>query len=404
MAWKHKYGAPAALLTALLLLALQACTRAGANVDAKEADAVPVRAVSAALRDVPLELEAVGNVEPLQTVAVKARVAGQITQITFAEGQTVAKGQLLFRIDRGALEQQATEQQAELARDGALEAQARAVATRDSAAERQNRADAEVAEKLGALGVLAGQRVHQLMTAHDTSSAALHSDQAAIEAATATKQADRARLAQTRLTLGHTDVVAPIAGRAGAVLVQAGNLVRDNDATLVSLVQLSPISVSFGIPEQSLAEVQQLSRAGALQVEASTGSGTAVAGRLAFIDNAVDRGSGSVRLKAVFANTDETLWPGEFVTVRLRLSVERGRIVVPASAIENGLNGKYVWLARSGKAVIAPVSVLRTWKPPQGAEQAVLGGGVRPGDTVVTEGQLRLTEGARVAVPGVPAR
>ena len=401
MTGKHKYGLKA-LLAAGLCLPLSACTRASAKVDAKEADAIPVRAVPAVSRDVPVEVNAVGNVETLENVAVKPRVAGQIEQVAFAEGQTVAKGQLLFRIDRQTLEQQAAGQQAELARDAALEDQARAVAARDSAAERQNRANAGVAEKLGALGVLSGQRVDQLMTASDTSHAALASDQAAMEAAAGTTRADRVRLAQTRLELGRTDVVAPIAGRAGAILVQAGNLAQDSQTTLVTLMQLSPIAVSFGLPEQSLADVQRLNRAGTLLVEASAGSGQAAAGKLMFIDNTVDRTSGTVRLKAIFPNAGEALWPGEFVAVRLRLRIEPGRMVVPTSAIENGLDGKYVWLAHSGKAIVAPVTVLRTYKPPQGAEQAVLGSGIRLNDLVITEGQLRLTEGSRVALLGAP--
>lgn len=151
--------------------------------------------------------------------------------------------------------------------------------------------------------------------------------------------------------------------------------------------------------------MQRLNAQGPLAVEASTGAGTSLEGRLVFIDNTVDATTGTIKLKATFPNTDEALWPGEFVNVRLRLRVEAGRTVVPASAVQDGLDGKYVWLVRSGFVTTAPVILLRTHKPVDGPEQAVIGGGVHPGDTVVTEGQLRLTPNARVSLlDAIPAQ
>jgi len=199
-----------------------------------------------------------------------------------------------------------------------------------------------------------------------------------------------------------TDVVAPITGRAGAVTVKAGNLVRDNDTTLVTLLQLAPIFVTFGIPEQSLSEVRRLNAAGQLTVTASidgtNGNAPAFEGHLAFIDNTVDATTGTIRLKAIFPNAGDALWPGEFANVRLRLGMETRRIVVPESSIQNGLDGKYVWVIKSGTASIAPVNVLRTYRPPAGPEQAIVGSGIKPGDMVVTEGQLRLTPGATIGM------
>jgi multidrug efflux system membrane fusion protein len=185
-------------------------------------------------------------------------------------------------------------------------------------------------------------------------------------------------------------------------MVKAGNMVRDNDTTLVTLLQLAPIYVTFGIPEQSLPEVRRLNAAGQLIVKASTDANTASSsgteGHLAFIDNTVNPTTGTIRLKAVFPNTDSALWPGEFVSVRLRLGMETGRTVVPEASIQEGLDGKYVWLAKSGTASTTPVTVLRTYRPPTGAEQAIIGNGIKPGDMVVTEGQLRLTPGATVSL------
>jgi multidrug efflux system membrane fusion protein len=383
-------------------LPLTSCSRLVAKTDAASSIAVPVRAIVAAARDVPLEISAVGNVEAIESVEVKSRIAGQIKELAFAEGQTVSKGQLLFTMDSEALQRQAAEQQAELERDAAIEQQARAVVARDAASQKQSQSEAEIAQKLGTLGVISGQRVNQLVTTSDTARAALRSDQAAVDAAEGTTKADRARLGQTQLQLSYTHVIAPISGRAGAAMVKTGNMVRENDTTLVSLLQLAPIYIIFGIPEQSLSKVQRLNANGPLSVEASNSDGSSFEGYLVFIDNRVDATSGTIRLKAVFPNADGALWPGQFVNVHLRLRMETGRIVVPGSAIQNGLDGKYAWLIRSDRAMMAPVTVLRTYRSENGPEQAIIGRGISAGDTIVTEGQLRLTPGARISLIETP--
>lgn len=405
---------PSAWLAALICFPLSSCTRVAAKANPSATEAIPVRAARAVSEDVPLEIAAVGNVEALDNVDVKSRIAGQVNRVAFAEGQSVSKGQLLFSIDREALERQMAEERANLERDAAMEQQARAVVARDAAAEKQSRSEADVGRQLGNLGVISGQRVSQLTATSETSQAALLADQAAVEAAVGSTRADRARLAETQLQLRFTDVVAPIGGRAGAVMVKAGNMVRDNDTTLVTLRQLAPINVTFGIPEQSLSEVRRLNAARQLTVDASidsantsgpgknSNSGNASSlvqgGHLVFIDNIVDATTGTIRLKAVFPNTDNALWPGEFVNVRLRLGMEARRTVVPESSVQDGVDGKYVWLLQSGVASTEPVTVLRTYRPPNGPEQAILGSGIKPGAMVVTEGQLRLTAGASVAL------
>jgi len=385
------------LLTAASLTATS-CSRVAAKTNAPGADDIPIRAVHAVAQDVPLDIAAVGNVESVDTVEVKSRIAGQVERVAFQEGENVAKGQLLFLIDRAALERQAAEQRAELARDAAMEQQARAIVARDAASQRQSQSEADVAAKLGDLGVISGQRVAQLTTTRDTASANLHSDEAAVVAAEAARKADQARLGATELQLSRTNVVAPFAGRVGAVMVKAGNIVAENGTTLVTLLQMTPIDVTFGVPEQVLSDVRRLNAHGALTVEASHGSGGSEEGRLAFIDNAVDATTGTIRLKAIFPNKDGALWPGEFVHVRLRLRIDTGKTVIPNASVEDGINGKYVWLVRSGRASMTPVSVMRTYLPEQGPELAVIGSGVRPGDLVVTEGQLRLAADARVSL------
>jgi multidrug efflux system membrane fusion protein len=387
-----------ALVWALISLTPASCSRWTTNASAAVSEGVPVRTAVAVVQDVPLDISAVGNIEAINSVQVKSRIAGQVKRVAFEEGQNVTKGQLLFSIDLDTLQRQAEQQQAELERDTAMEQQARAVVARDTAAQKQSRSEADTALELAKDGILSRQRTDQLVTASETSGAILQSDRAAVEAAVGTVHADKARLAQTQLQLGFANVVAPITGRAGAVMVKAGNMVRDNDSTLVSLLQLAPIDVAFGVPEQSLAEIQRLNASGQLTVEVTNGDGPAHEGRLAFIDNTVDATSGTIRLKAAFPNTDGTLWPGEFVNVRLRLQMELGRTVIPSACVQDGMDGKYVWLIKSGIAMMTPVKVRRTYKPDQGPELAVLDRGIDPGSMVVKEGQLRLTSGAKVSL------
>jgi membrane fusion protein, multidrug efflux system len=379
-------------------LAVTSCSRVAAKTDVPGADDIPVRAVRAVAQDVPLDIVAVGNVESVDSVEVKSRIAGQVERVAFQEGENVAKGQLLFTIDRAALERQAAEQRAELVRDAAMEEQARAIVARDAASQRQSQSEADVAVKLGNLGVISGQRVDELTTARETASASLHSDEAAVVAAEGARKGDQARLDATELQLSETNVVAPIAGRVGAAVVKAGNIVAENGTTLVTLLQMTPIDVTFGVPEQVLSDVRRLNAQGALMVEVTHGGGGSEEGRLTFIDNAVDATTGTIRLKAIFPNKDGALWPGAFVHVRLRLRVDASRTVIPNASVEDGINGKYVWLVRSGRASMTPVTVVRTYLPEQGPELAVIGGGVRPGDMVVSEGQLRLTADARVSL------
>jgi membrane fusion protein, multidrug efflux system len=396
-----------AILCILVCIPLASCSRVVAHANTSPPEGVPVHVAHVLSQDVPLEIAAVGNVEAVERVDVKPRIAGQIRSVAFGEGQNVAKGQLLFTIDRDTVSRQQAQQQAELDRDIAMQQQAVAVAARDAASQRQSQSEADVAVKLGQLGVLSGQSVNQAVTASDTTRSSLHADQAAIAAAAGAVRADRARLAQTQLQLNFANVVAPIAGRAGAVMVKAGNVVLENDTTLVTLLQLAPIRVVFGVPEQALAEVQRLSAAGYLEVEAGTGDGSLAKGRLDFIDNTVDPATGTVRLKATFSNTDRALWPGEFVNVRLRLRVDAHQVVVPQSAIQQGLDGKYAWRIQSSVATMVPVTVLRTYRRATSSqaanEIAILGSGLSPGDVIVTEGQLRLTPGARVSLVDTPS-
>ena len=194
-------------------------------------------------------------------------------------------------------------------------------------------------------------------------------------------------MAQTQLQLAYTSIVAPITGRAGAINVKAGNLIKDNDAVMVTLLQMSPIYVTFGVPEQLLPQLHQ-----GLKVMASGKEGI-----LQFIDNSVDTATGTIKIKAVFENADRSLWPGEFVNVQARLSLEHDRLLVPSRTIQTGPQGKYVWILNPDQTVVMRnVDVLRIYKPDKSAEESVIGSGLKPGEQVISEGQLRLMPGAKV--------
>lgn len=357
---------------------------------------VPVRAVPAVATDVPLTVSAVGNVEAIASVDVKSRVAGQILRVMFGEGQNVEKGQLLFEIDPEPWQRQIAQIQADLVKDAALEQQARANVIKDQANIKQTQAAADRGLQLSKDGIFSKEQTEQVVATNGSALASLDADRAAVESAVAATKSDRARLSQTQLQLEYTKITAPITGRAGAISVKAGNLIKDNDAALVNILQISPIYVSFGVPEQLLPEVQKFNAKHPLLIQATNGDGETLTGQLKFIDNTVDMTTGAIKLKAEFQNQDHALWPGQFINVEARLNLEHDRILVPSSTIENGPQGKYVWVVNKGTAAMRPVNVLRNYKPAKEVEQAVIGSGLQPGDMVVSEGQMRLMPGAKV--------
>jgi multidrug efflux system membrane fusion protein len=361
--------------------------------------AVPVRAVAAESSDVPLQVSAVGNVEAISSVDVKSRVAGQIVRVNFREGDDVRQGQPLFEIDPEPLQRQVTELQADIAKDDALQQQARANVNKDEAQLKQARAMADRGLALAKDGIYSKEQTEQVTATADSAQASLEADRAAVESAAASKNADVAKLAETSLQLTYTKIAAPISGRAGAVSVKAGNLIKDNDTTLVNLLQVSPIYVSFGLPEQLLPEVRKYGAAHPLEITAIGADQQSVTGRLQFVDNTVDTTTGTVKMKAAFDNSKRILWPGQFVNVRAQLEIEHGRILIPSQTLQTGPDGKYVWVMNPADATVAmrPVTVLRLYQGATGAtEQAVVGTGLRAGEMVISEGQMRLAPGAKV--------
>lgn len=340
---------------------------AGNAAKASQQD-VPVVLVSVQRRNVPVSVEGIGNVEAIASVAVKSRVDGQIVKVAFADGDDVKPGQLLFEIDRRPALAQLRQAEGRLASDLALLAQARAQ-------------DA---------------RYQDLLQQRFISADGYQQYKTRLDSALANVEADRAAVDGARLQLEYCTIRAPIVGRAGRILIQQGNLVKANDSeALVVIKQLTPIFVNFSVPEQYLAQVRSADAA-LVTVVGSDADGQAVqtSGTLAFVDNAVDPATGTIKLRASVANRDGGLWPGQFVRAVLALGEQAGALVVPVDAVQTGPKGSYVFVVDAeGKAQRREVEVART----AGAD-AVLASGLAEGEQVVVDGQSRLVPGSPVLV------
>jgi multidrug efflux system membrane fusion protein len=353
------------------------CAKKDARAAVKET--IPVTVGTAARQDVPLEVRAIGHVEPYSMVALKARVGGEVTSVGFKDGQNVRKGDMLFEIDPRPYQ--------------ATLAQARAQLERDRAVAKNFEEDSK--------------RYADLVQKDYVTKEQYEGTRSAATAALATAKADEAAVENARLQLSYCTVTAPISARAGSVLVYPGNQVKGNDdKPLVVLNQIQPIYVTFSVPESSLAAIRQHARSvEKLKVTASPtsdpggpggaqGGEAPQAGELTFLDNTVDMTTGTIVLKATFPNENEALWPGEYVDVLLTLATEAGAIVVPTQAVQNGQSGQFVYVVRNDLTVESrPVKVSRTR-----GTLTVVSAGVKPGERIVTDGQLRLAPGSKVEV------
>ena len=359
----------------VVCLALSGCARSEAQPQqqASAPPAVPVAVGTAMRKAVPLDAGVVGTVEAYSTVSVRSQITGELTDVKFQQGDDVAEGQELFFLDRRPLEGALQQAQATLERDTAQAANAKAIMQRY--------------EQLVDRGIVAREQRDNARTSVAALEATLASDRAAVENA--------------KVQLQYATIRAPISGRTGALMVNAGNLVRANDqAPLVIINQITPIYVSFGLPEPLLPELRRYMARGTLRVEARPTNGDGLAsGTVTFIDNAVDQTTGTIKVKGTFPNADRQLWPGQFVNVVVRLMTETEALVVPSLAVQTGPDGSYVYLVKPDQTVdLRPVTVARV----VGAD-TVIKEGLAPGDTVVTDGHLRLIPGSRISVRGADA-
>lgn len=332
-------------------------------------------------------------------VQVKSQVAGPIERVAFTEGQNVKQGELLFTIDPRPFEDALHQAEAAVTRDQAMIVQAEAALRRDAAQAKFAETDATRYAELQKAGVVSRSQSDQARTSADVSRESASASQATIESSKAAMAADQAAVAAAKLNLSYCRITAPISGRTGNLLVHAGNLVKVNDVPLVVIHQIEPVFVNFAVPEQHLASVRRLSAAHKLSIGAFTSDnpGHRAEGTLTLIDNTVDTTTGTIKLKGTFENRDSMLWPGQFVTVVLTLESQVAT-VVPAEAVQSGQQGQYVYAVKPGNIVeMRPVTAGRTIE-----KKIVIEKGLAPGETVVTDGQLRLAPGAKIQVVDLP--
>ncbi len=354
---------------------------------------VPVSIAVAAEEAVPVQVRAIGTVEPSTTVQIKSQVAGELMSVHFTEGRDVNKDDLLFEIDPQPYRDALAQAEAAVSRDRAQQTQAQANVARDQAQAKSAEADAYRYEQLAKEGVAPTMQASQQRAAADAAHESVRADQAAIESARASLESDQAAVARAKLDLTYCEIRSPVSGRTGNLLVHPGNLIKVNDVPLVVINQVAPIFVSFGVPEEQLAAIRR--RAGDnLAVEASTDAepNQISRGRLKVVDNAVDTNTGTIRLKAVFDNTAHLLWPGQFVNVVLTLDTQGKATVVPSESVQDGQRGQFIFVVKPDQTVEPrQVTVMRTI-----GKKSVIAKGVTPGETVVTDGQLRLFPGAKI--------
>lgn len=340
---------------------------AAAQAPAPQRDArvVPVSVATAVRKPVPVRLDALGTVMPLASVALKSRLETEIVGVHFADGVEVNEGDLLFTLDSRAIEAQLLQAQGVLARDTAqLEG-----------VERDLRRYTELLKR----GAGTQLNVENAKTQGDMLRGTITADQSAVQ--------------NLQVQLSYTKIRASISGRISAAAVKVGNFVRPADATpLATIVQVRPIYVSFAVPQQELPEIRKALAQGSAHVAAVVpGEDRASAGRLTMIDNTVDAATGMVTLRATMDNADEALWPGALVNTQLTLRTEEA-VVLPSAAVQAGQNGAYVFVVKDGAAAFQPITVARTIGP-----ESVLASGLQGEETVVTDGQMLLSDGIKVS-------
>jgi multidrug efflux system membrane fusion protein len=348
---------------------LIACSRQQVAPRAAPANmAVPVTVATVTQKTVPVEVHAIGNAEAYSSVSVMAQVAGEVEKAYFQEGQDVKAGDLLFTLDRRPFEATLQQLEANLARDQAQLKNAEA--------------QAERMESLYHDGIVSKEQADTFRTNADALAASVRADEAAVKKA--------------RIDLAYCAILAPLSGRTGDLLVHPGNIVKANETILVLINQIHPIYVSFSVPEQNLAKIKKFQARGPLAVEALVPDDELPPskGALTFINNAVDSTTGTIELKASFQNSDNRLWPGQFVNVVLKLTTQPDAVVVPTQAVQTGQSGFYAYVVKPDLTaelrMITPGSAV--------GGETVIENGLKPGEQVVTDGQLRLYPGAKMEV------
>ncbi len=327
-----------------------------------------VTVAAAVQKDIPIQIHTIGNVEAYSTVVVKTQVKGELSRVFFKEGQEVKRGDLLFMIDPRSYQASVRQFEANLAKD--------------TAQMKKAEADAQRHEALFKSGVVSKEETDQYHTN--------------LEALSAIVKADEASVANAKLQLGYCYIRSPINGRIGKLDLHQGNIAKDIDTVLATINQTKPVYVAFSLPEQELSVVRRYMAEKTLKVEAVVpGSGMKpVDGELVFINNEVNNLTGTVLLKAVFANEDESLWPKQFVDVILTITIQPDVVVIPSQAIQEGQDGQYVYVVKSNfTAEYRPVVIGASFN-----QETIIVKGLQPGEKVVTDGQFQITNGSKVEI------
>jgi multidrug efflux system membrane fusion protein len=384
---------------ALAALATACSDRATAQKAPPAPPPVPVMVADAVERVVPLQVGAVGNVQASSTVSVKSQVPGEIREVHFTEGRDVKRGDLLFTIDPRPFEAALRQAEAALGQRQAEVAQARANVAKEQAQQEWTRSQERRYSELLQKELIAREQYEQLRTNASAMEATVRAVRASEENSRAAAAAAQAAVDNARLMLSYTRIHSPIDGRTGNLLVQRGNVVKANeDNPMVVIAQVRPIYVSFAVPEQHLAAIKRFQTSGGLKVEARVPNQGVTTGALTFVNNTVDQNTGMIQLKATFPNQDNVLWPGQFVEATLTLASETA-VMVPSQAIQAGQQGPFVYVVQPDLRVES-----RKVEPGRRLErETIVTKGLKAGERVVTDGQLRLVPGAKVEIKAAKA-
>jgi membrane fusion protein, multidrug efflux system len=354
-----------AILIAITSLIL--CTACAAKKEQPKAKLpVPVKVALALQKDVPIQVKAIGNIEAFTSVAIKSQVSGQIARVHFQEGSDVRRGDLLISIDPEPFRATLSQCEAALVRD-----QAQAKFAREQASRYQG---------LLKDGIVTRDQCDLL----ESTAASL----------AATVVADRATAKSARIQLGYCSIRSPVSGRTGTLALHPGNLVKANDLPIVTVNQVSPIYATFSIPEKLLAQVKRALAAKELKIEALIPNepGSTELGTVSFLDSSVNAATGTIKLKGVFANLSRKLWPGQFADVVMTLGLRKNAVIVPTNTIQTGQQGQFVYVVKTDRSVeMRPVTLAEA-----DGSDTVIEKGVAQGETIVVDGQLRLSPGALV--------
>jgi multidrug efflux system membrane fusion protein len=362
-------------------------------------EVVPVEVAPVTQQDVPVQIKSIGNVEPMTTVAIRSQVEGTLLSVTFTPGQEVKKGQVLFSIDPRPYQAQLNQAEANLLKAMASVQQGRDIVEKDTATMNNDRVIAKRDAALVEAGVIPREQYDNDDAKLKADEASVRADQSAVANLQAAQKAEEANVQNARVNLSYTTIRSPIDGKTGNLVVTTGNLVRANDTTpMVTITTASPIYVTFSVPERDLARIRQAAGKEGLTVDGQIpgDESNPAKGKLSLVDNTVDPTTGTVRLKATFFNEDRRLYPGQFVNVVLTLGIDTQAMVVPSPAVQIGQDKSFVYVAKAdGTVEMRTVKTGTTM-----GSMTVIEDGLKPGEQVVTDGQLRLVPGAKYQVRG----